>query len=217
MSRRTLGFAAAGLIGAALRLQAQEIEFQGSTRGCFVATGGTPICPTMGLSAVDKYLSFITGNFDQWTAGGVAAFDLGTVSLGKTPADYVGDVFKLGINFSLPNNVIPDAVYNAILSGNVTTNADGAVDISFDPSGVATQTFAFNGPDYSGTFDLMVFNQSVSAGTLESGSPVALSAFVQTNVTATPEPATVTLFATGLFGLVPLARLRRRATRGEDS
>src|ERR1051325_2977431 len=44
-TRRILGFAAMGLFGAAGQAAAQEIQFQGSTKGCFYTSSETSCVP----------------------------------------------------------------------------------------------------------------------------------------------------------------------------
>jgi hypothetical protein len=81
--------------------------------------------------------------------------------------------------------------------------ANGGVNIHFDNY---PQVFSFNGPDLAGSFTMNVADVNLTPGQ----SAVPVTAFIKTTVT--PEPGTTALFATGLAGLVPMIRLRRRKT-----
>jgi hypothetical protein len=223
ITRHLVGIAAAGLVLGSGSLSAQSVRFNGTTQGCF-ATGrfAFPDCNTMGYGAVDQYLYFLGGSFDQTSSNTDPGYtgigtdpskptsNFGYFGLAGLPATYTDDVFRLSISFQNPLNVSPDAVFEAVLFGNVTWKGEGGVDITFD----SPATFSFAGPQYSGTFDLYLDDVSVSPATLLA--PVAVTGFIEShvssNVTATPEPGTIALMATGFMGLVPAVRLRRKKT-----
>lgn len=222
-TQRLVGMAAAGLFLGAGSLSAQSLQFQGSTTGCFTnADFSAPSCPTTSSLAVDKFLGFLGGSFNQMSSNSNPGFtgigtdpskptsNFGYFGVLSVPADYTGDIFRLSIAFQNPMNVSPDAVFEAVLFGNVGWRGDGGVDITFD----SPATFSFSGPQYSGTFDLYIDNLSVQPTTLLDANPVAVTGFIEShvtgNVTATPEPGTIALMATGLIGLVPVARMRRK-------
>lgn len=223
ISRCLVGIAAATFLVGAGQLGAQSLEFKGTTTGCFA--GGVvslPACNTMGSAALDNYLLFVGGSFDQWSSNGDPGYtgigtdpsapgsNFGNLYLGSLPSDYTNDVFKLAINFTAPANVSPDAVFEAVLFGNVTWFGDGGVQISFG----SPATFTFDGPDYAGTFDLWIDDLAIQPSNILDPSPVAITGFIESritgNVTATPEPGTIALMATGLVGLIPVVRMRRR-------
>jgi hypothetical protein len=212
---RSIKLAALALSVGAGQAVAQSMEFAGTTAGCFYTT---VVCNPTGGDQVG-FLQYVAGSFDQGTSspGGVAAIsgsnsNFGYFQLGNTTDSYTGQKFLLEVLFTSPVVSGPNAVFSAAVLGTVTNDDNGAgggVTIRFG----SPQTFAFDGPDYTGTFTVKVNNVTVSPGTLESNSGVPVTAFITTNitgqVTATPEPATVGLFATGLVGLIPLARRRR--------
>jgi hypothetical protein len=214
--RRSIGLLALALAATASTASAQSIEFAGTTAGCFYT--GTVACDPTGGDQV-MFLKYVTGTFDQATSGGVAAIGTGPGSnasnfgyfqLGNTADSYLGQKFLLKVLFTSPLLTGPNAVYTAAVIGTVTNDENGVgggVSIRFG----SPQTFAFDGPDYAGTFTLKVNNVSVSPGTLETNSFVPVTAFITTNVTSTPEPATIALFATGMIALVPMARRRRQS------
>jgi hypothetical protein len=214
--RRSIGLMTLALVATASRASAQSVEFAGTTAGCFYT--GTVACNPTGGDQV-MFLKYITGTFDQASSNGVAAIgtgpgndasNFGYFQLGNTADSYIGQKFLLKVLFTSPILTGPNAVYTAAVIGTVTNDENGVgggVSIRFGSS----QTFAFDGPDYAGTFTLKVNNVSVSPGTLETNSFVPVTAFITTNVTSTPEPGTVALFATGLIALVPMARRRRQS------
>jgi len=95
-------------------------------------------------------------------------------------------------------------LFSAAVKGSVTATGGGGVRINFDP---AKQVFDFASGQEVGQFELTVNNVSLTPG----AAPVALTGDIQvSNVTSTPEPGTTALLATGLFGLVPVVRSRRK-------
>jgi hypothetical protein len=202
-SPRVWAVVAAGLIGTGSQLGAQQVPFAGATYGCFITGSATSCNPT--ASATDLFLAFAQGTFNTVTAPdgtlnlNTAANNLGTMTLGNTPASYSGK-FLLQIIFALPTLTSSNAVYMAAIFGRVLPNGFGGVNIIFQNP---TQTFAFNGPQYTGTFDLTVNNIDMNTQ-----GPRMVTGFITTSVA--PEPGTTALLATGLMGLVPMARMRRR-------
>lgn len=201
-SPRVWGVLAAGLVGAGGQLGAQQVAFAGSTYGCFYTSPATTCAPTS--SATDFFLTFTQGTFNALTSPngllslGGATNNLGTMSLGGSPAKYTGK-FLLEVMFALPTLTSSNAVYTAAIYGNVYNTAFGGVNIIFQ----GPQTFAFNGPTYTGTFDLTVNNIDMNPR-----SPQVISGFITTSVA--PEPGTTALLATGLVSLLPMARIKRR-------
>jgi hypothetical protein len=212
VAHRVLGFVAAGLFGISGAVQAQEIQFQGSTQGCLYASWESGCTPSASSSLL--FLKFLNSSFDvttsDWLAGiGSSAGspnvnNLGSFSVTGDPASYNGSQFLLDVVFSLPTITSSPTVFAAAVRGSVRADANGLVKVQFDPG---YQSFDFETPDQKGTFMLSVNDVSLTPG----ASPVALTGDIEvTSLTATPEPATTALLATGLAGLIPVVRMRRR-------
>jgi hypothetical protein len=211
-TRRMLALTAFALLGVAGTSHAQEIQFQGSTKGCFYASWETGCAPAS--SSTLMYLSYTSSTFDVTTVDGLAGIgaapgapnvnNLGSFTVGGDPASYTGSHFLLDVVFALPTITSSPSLFTASVKGSVASYANGLVKINFDPG---SQVFDFANGDETGSFVLSVNNVSMTPGT----SPMSLSGDIEvTNVTATPEPGTTALLATGLFGLVPVVRSRRK-------
>jgi hypothetical protein len=212
-TRRILALTGFALFGIAGTSQAQVVQFQGSTTGCFYTSSESSCVP--GASSTLYYLNYVGSTFnvnsDTYGFASIGASpnspnvdNLGSFSLGGTAANYNGSSFLLNVVFSLPTITSSPSLFSAAVKGSVTAVAGGGVKINFDPS---TQIFDFTSGEEAGQFELSVNNVSFTPGT----SPVSLTGDIQvSNVTATPEPATTALLATGLFGLIPMVRNRRK-------
>lgn len=209
---RALGLVAAGLFGVTGTLQAQEIQFQGSTKGCLYASWESGCTPSASSSLL--FLSFVNSTFDvttvDWQAGIGSSSgtpninNLGSFAVTGDPATYNGAHFLLDVVFSLPTITSSPSVFSAAVRGSVRAVANGLVKIQFDPG---FQSFDFEGDGQKGTFMLSVNDVSLTPG----ASAAALTGDIEvTSLTSTPEPATTALLATGLAGLIPVVRMRRR-------
>jgi hypothetical protein len=208
ITHRILGLAVVGTLGLGAPVAAQQVHFAGTTAGCFYTTVS---CTPGGLGDNVGGLSFFNGFFNAWTSTsgflGIGNFPgdantLGSFLLNGTTADYSGSNFLLQVVFSLPTVTPNNTIYTAALLGDVESNGVGGVNIHFSNPGTV---YPFSGPDNTGTFTLSVADVNLTPGRLDA---VAVTGFIRTTVT--PEPGTTALFATGLAGLIPLVRLRRR-------
>lgn len=211
-AHRVLGLVAAGFFGISGTAQAQEIEFRGSTSGCLYASGA-PVC-ALGASSSLLFLTYVSSTFDVTSLDGLASIgsslrpnvnNLGSFSVTGDAASYTGAHFLLGVLFSLPTITSSPSVFSAAVKGSVAALANGSLKITFDPG----EVFGFESDGQEGSFVLSVNNVSMTPG----DGAVSLTGDIEvTSLTATPEPATTALLATGLAGLVPVVRMRRRKT-----
>jgi len=213
VSTRRLAVAVAVVVASAIGsrgLHAQDVTFSGTTEACFY-TGATACTPTAGPASDLLSLIFTPGTFSDPSSDGMAFIggaddNWGTVSTNGVATDYdaLGEKFVLAITFELPTLIDGQnpATFSTTVTGSVD-EGDGGIGIAFDNS--SAQTFYFSGPDTPGYFSVYVNPINLTG----EGQNQAISGMI--NVTATPEPATLGLFATGLVGLVPLARRRKKA------
>jgi hypothetical protein len=189
------GIAAATVMFAAAPAAAQ-VQFAGTTTGCFGAACAPAATDTL------AGLTYTAGSFDQDTGAdgflglGGTPDGLGEFSLLGTDYNYGGSLFTLLVSFSLPTGTTPSSgTFNAMLTGSISSVTGGGVFINFDNTPLLFDSDA-------GQFTFAVNDVSVTAGS------VAASVTGQIQA-AVPEPGTWAMMLLG-FGAIGYSMRRRR-------
>lgn len=186
--------------------QAQSIDFQLDTFGCFFEAGD-PACDPMATGDVWGALTFagVTGETASSTGfptpNNTAGFNLGTFTLAAADQIFDGG-FVLRTVFILPSTTGGDTdIREATVTGSVASSGAGAVNITFP---AALERFFFTQGTSAGWFDYSVAVNNI----VETDVPETLGG--QANVNVTPEPMSMILVASGLLGLGVVGRRRRK-------
>jgi hypothetical protein len=169
-----------------------QLPVAGTTRGCFgVSCIGLP-------SATIQGLTFTGGSFNGTTdASGSVAIggtgnNFGLLSLSSEPDfNYGGTQFSLFFDFTQPAGSLGNPMFTAMLTGNVTVVNNGVL-------------FTFNPNVLSNSFATVTISNPVGVNADNPAQQISGA------ISVAPEPASMTLLATGLLGIFGAARRRRK-------
>ena len=194
---------AALVVGATSAAEAQ-VSFVGTTSFRFNGAG------LFGSTATFQGLTVNSGTFSAYTsAPGVTEgwSNGGNLALSLTPnynySAGSGTTLDMRVTFTSPTAAFQ--TFAANVTGNIVNAGNGVV-VSWNNSPITNIPFVV--PTGDGTFNLAVFNFGATAG---AANPSDITGSITENSLVTPEPASMGLLATGLIGVIAVARRRRNS------